>query len=394
MSSACGGPIAKFIGRKASIWLASLLCVISNIIMQSTTGIGALYFARLLNGIANGLYLTFAQLYLNECAPARYRGLVIGLFQSWTSIGTLVGTVVDNFTVKIGGRSSYIVPLGIIYIVPGLMSIGLFFIPESPRWYLLRNETEKARKALYWLRPYPDLVDQEVHEISSAIEAERALAKSADMMDMFRNPVDRRRTLLSCGAISLQAASGAMYMISYGTYFFEMAHVGSAFENACILVAVGVVAILINSAIITRWGRRRVFLTVGMTICGITQLIVAVVYQQKGPSTSTGKVSPLNPHRHENRVRKSKWLTLIPQNRLSWGSQSSTSWATMAWWRPTPGSAAPNSHLRDSEAIPLDWQRRLVSSVPGSRLSALRTSSTQIPSTGVRNTVTSGFPPA
>ncbi|KEF56953.1 uncharacterized protein A1O9_07143 [Exophiala aquamarina CBS 119918] len=289
-SSACGGPIAKFIGRKASIWLASLLCVISNIIMQTTTGIGALYFARLLNGTANGLYLTFAQLYLNECAPARYRGLVIGLFQSWTSIGTLVGTIVDNFTVKIGGRSSYIVPLGIIYIVPGLLSIGLFFIPESPRWYLLRNETEKGRKALHWLRPYPDLVDQEVSEILAAIEAERALAQSADLMDMFRNPVDRRRTLLSCAAISLQAASGAMYMISYGTYFFEMAQVGSAFENACILVAVGVVAILINSAIITRWGRRRVFLTVGMTLCGITQLIIAVVYQQKGPSTSTGKV--------------------------------------------------------------------------------------------------------
>lgn len=291
-SSACGGPIAKFIGRKASIWLASVCCVVSNVIMMATTGIGALYFARLLNGIANGLFLTFAQLYLNECAPARYRGLVIGLFQSWTSIGTLVGTVIDNFTVKIGGRNSYIVSLGIIYIVPVLMSIGLFFIPESPRWYLARNETEKARKALHWLRPYPDLVEKEIDDIAAAIEAERALAKSADMMDMFRNPVDRRRTFLAVGAISLQAASGAMYMISYGTYFFEMAHVGSAFENSCILVAVGVVAILINSAIITRWGRRRVFLTVGMTICGITQLIVACVYQQKGPSTSTGKVSP------------------------------------------------------------------------------------------------------
>ena len=290
-SSAFGGPIAKVLGRKGSIWLASLMCVVANVVMMATTSIGALYFARLLIGLANGLYMTFAQLYLNECAPARYRGLVIGLFQTWTSIGTLVGTIVDNFTVKLGGRESYLVPLGIIYIIPAVLSVGLLFIPESPRWYILQNKTDKARKALTWLRPYPDLIDGEIQEISAAIEAERALANSADMLDMFRNPVDRRRTLLSIGAIGLQAASGAMYMISYGTYFFEMAKVGSAFENSCILVAVGVIAILINSAIITRWGRRRVFLTVGMCLCGLTQLIVAVVYDKQGPGTSTGKVS-------------------------------------------------------------------------------------------------------
>ncbi|OCT50032.1 general alpha-glucoside permease [Cladophialophora carrionii] len=290
ISSSTAGPIAKFLGRKMSIWIAALLCVVANIVMMVTTSIGALYFARFLIGIANGMLMTFSQLYLQECAPAKYRGLVIGLFQSWTSIGTLVGTVIDNFTVKLDGKNQYIVSLAIIYIVPVFLSIGLLFIPESPRWYLLQGKTEKARKALNWLRPYPDTVDDEVTQITEAIEAEHALAKSAAVLDMIRNPVDRRRTLLAVGAVSLQAASGAMYMISYGTYFFEMAKVGSAFENSCILVAVGVVAILINSAVITRWGRRRVFLTVGMCLCGITQLIVAIVYDKQGASTSTGKV--------------------------------------------------------------------------------------------------------
>jgi len=70
-----------------------------------------------------------------------------------------------------------------------------------------------------------------------------------------------------------------------------MASVGSAFENSCILVAVGVLAILINSAVITRFGRRRVFLITGMLLCGLSQLIVAVVYDKNGPGTSTGKVS-------------------------------------------------------------------------------------------------------
>jgi MFS transporter, SP family, sugar:H+ symporter len=213
ISSATAGPIAKFIGRRPSIWIAAVLCVVANVIMMTTTSIGALYFARFLIGIANGMLMTFSQLYLQECAPAKYRGLVIGLFQSWTSLGTLVGTVIDNFTVKLDGKDQYIVSLAIIYIVPGILSLGLIIIPESPRWYLSRGRTEKARKALAWLRPYPETVDAEIAQISEAIEAEKALAKNAAVLDMFANPVDRRRTLLAVGGVSLQAASGAMYMI-------------------------------------------------------------------------------------------------------------------------------------------------------------------------------------
>lgn len=71
-----------------------------------------------------------------------------------------------------------------------------------------------------------------------------------------------------------------------------MAGVGSAFENSCILTAVGVFIILVNSAIITRYGRRRVFLISGLIICGICQLIVAAVYTVNPGTKSTGKVKP------------------------------------------------------------------------------------------------------
>lgn len=69
-----------------------------------------------------------------------------------------------------------------------------------------------------------------------------------------------------------------------------MANVGNAFENSCILTGLGVVAIAINSAVASRIGRRRVFLTVGMILCGISQLITAVVYTVQPGAESTGKV--------------------------------------------------------------------------------------------------------
>jgi hypothetical protein len=139
---------------------------------------------------------------------------MISSFQVWTSVGTLVGTVVDNFTAPIDGREAYLIPLGLIYIIPVLMSLGLFFVPESPRWLMQHGRTEQARKALRWLRPYPDAaVDEELDDIKVALESESAHMKSVAVWDMFRDPVDRRRTILATCALTVQGASGAMYMI-------------------------------------------------------------------------------------------------------------------------------------------------------------------------------------
>ncbi|KAJ5628551.1 Maltose permease [Penicillium lividum] len=258
--------------------------------MMTTDTIGGLYAGRLIIGIGNGFLMTFSQLYIQECSPARYRGLMLGWFQFFTSLGTLIGTIVDNFTEKMGGKNSYIIPLGLIFIIPAVLVIGMLFIPESPRWLLQHDEVEKARKALVWLRPDQETVDREMSEIQRAIEQERSLASSTSVWDMFTNPVDRRRTILAVSAVTTQAASGAMFMIAYGTYFFEMAGVGSAFENSCILTAVGVVAILLNIAVITHIGRRRTFLISGLILCGVSQLIVAIVYTVKPGTTTTGKV--------------------------------------------------------------------------------------------------------
>lgn len=139
---------------------------------------------------------------------------MISSFQVWTSVGTLVGTIVDNFTSKIMTRESYLIPLGIIFVVPVFMSIGLLFIPESPRWLLEHGSREKALKSLLWHRPYGQRgAEAELQDIQEALESETRLKQSTGIKDLFDNPVDRRRTVLAILAITLQGASGAMYMI-------------------------------------------------------------------------------------------------------------------------------------------------------------------------------------
>jgi MFS transporter, SP family, sugar:H+ symporter len=130
-----------------------------------------------------------------------------------THSGSLIGTIVDNFTAKRMDKGSYLIPLGLIYIVPAFIAFFLFFIPESPRWLLQQEHPEKARKALLWLRPYKEGVEEELADMQAALDADKELEKSTSIIDLVRDPVDRRRTLLAVAAISTQAASGAMFMI-------------------------------------------------------------------------------------------------------------------------------------------------------------------------------------
>jgi hypothetical protein len=106
-----------------------------------------------------------------------------------------------------------------IYIVPTIMTVALFFIPESPRWLILKGRYDEGVKALRWLRPVDADVDTEASEIRAAINREKELGNSVSVLDMFTNPVDRRRTLIAVCSVTLQAASGSMFIIGWSPPF-------------------------------------------------------------------------------------------------------------------------------------------------------------------------------
>jgi hypothetical protein len=133
------------------------------------------------------------------------------------------------------------------------------------------------------------------------------LSSGVGIRDVFANPIDRRRTIIAVCGLTSQAASGSMFvigtcthrteiglftdrLIAYKAYFFTMAHVSNPFAMSCVLSTVGLAALIINSLIVIHWGRRRVILTSGLLTCGVLQLIIAVVYNQKPGTPQTGKI--------------------------------------------------------------------------------------------------------
>ncbi|KAK8120010.1 uncharacterized protein PG998_004636 [Apiospora kogelbergensis] len=267
VSSSSAGFTSRWAGRRLSLWIACALVFVSTAIMQAT-------------------------LYITEVLPARFRGLGISAFAFWIAFGSFVGNFIDYGTADRPDRSSYIIPLGTVHIIPGILSIALFFLPESPRWLAARGQTAQAEKSLTWLRPGPAnwSVAAELAEMEAALAAEAQLNSSIGFMDLFRHPVDRRRSAIAILGLTTQAASGAMFLISYGTYFFSMADVGDAFTNSCILTGVGVAGLVVSNLIITRWGYRRPMMMSGFLLCGLAQLIIAVVYTVEPGTEKTGKV--------------------------------------------------------------------------------------------------------
>lgn len=70
-----------------------------------------------------------------------------------------------------------------------------------------------------------------------------------------------------------------------------MAKVTDPFAMSNVLSAISIIAFIANSLIVVRYGNRRVLLMAGLLICGMLQLIIAVVYHKAPNAKATGKVT-------------------------------------------------------------------------------------------------------
>ncbi|KAF2180366.1 general substrate transporter [Zopfia rhizophila CBS 207.26] len=292
VSSLVAGLFAAYLGRREGLWAACLLNAIACGIQIGTDSAGVLYLGRLLLGFANGFLVTFSNVYTSEASPAHLRGVMVALFAYWVNIGSMVGAVVVNYTKGRMDKLSYRIPLACLYIVPTLLTIGLFWVPESPRWLLHKGREQQARRALETLRSGAiegDELELEWTEMIKGVEEEKRIAKNTPFMDMFRGH-DLRRTLLCYGMIACQTASGVWFLIAYATYFFAVAGITKAFEFSIMNTCIGFLGVNIGMYAIRHLVGRRTILIFGAMACGLCELATAIAASVNQTAESTGKV--------------------------------------------------------------------------------------------------------
>ncbi len=264
--------------RRVGLWIACLIGAVAISVQISSRTLGALYAGRLLLGISNGFYIPYSVTYMGEVAPSHLRGPIVGMVTFQTSLGALFGILVDNYTNVHLGRSSYQIPLAVMYVIPLFIGVLLLFLPDTPRYYVSRGNYEKAAIAIQRTRGITDTdrIRAEVLDIKDTYLAEEALYQGLQLKDMFRG-AHLRRTLISIGAAIGQTATGITFLAGYSVYFYIQARIGSPF----IWVMVGLaIALTGNMAAFPaiRFLNRRLLLISCSVISAIMMFAMAIVY--------------------------------------------------------------------------------------------------------------------
>ncbi len=247
---------------------------------------GVICLGRILIGLGIGQFTVTCLLYIGEVAPQSIRGPALMMFQFMQSCSQLVGSGITQGTESIKSTGSYRIPMGLLALLPLLMLLGLWFIPESPVWYIRRDRPEKASRALMKInRSQPGYTpDQDIAAMTHMVETERLREVNSSWSSLFKDPIERRKLLYSCGAMVAQQINGIQFFYSYGVVFAQSIGIKQAFTISLItnilqVVAVGVSVVLGNKV------PRRANLLVTTVMMFLAYLIIGGL--GAGPYTKT-----------------------------------------------------------------------------------------------------------
>ncbi|KAF5292982.1 hypothetical protein FQR65_LT11100 [Abscondita terminalis] len=140
-----GGQLIDLVGRKSTIFLTDLLFLICWICMALAPSVEYLFVARAVTGFSVGIASLATPIYLGETIEAKMRGSLGLLPTALGNIGIVVCFLGGTY---LSWRN--LAWLGAALSLPFLFLV--FILPETPRWYMLKNEKKKAFDSLQWLR--------------------------------------------------------------------------------------------------------------------------------------------------------------------------------------------------------------------------------------------------
>lgn len=161
IGGAIAGIISKSLGRKIGLFIAAVLFIISAVGASQpetfnffgTLPVYSFVIYRILGGIGVGIASMISPVYIAEIAPAGSRGKLVSFNQFAIIFGMLVIYFVNYFIAR-SGNDQWLVATGWRWMffsgaIPAtLFFILLFFVPETPRFLVMKGKDDKALKVL------------------------------------------------------------------------------------------------------------------------------------------------------------------------------------------------------------------------------------------------------
>ncbi|MDQ8039440.1 MAG: MFS transporter, partial [Rickettsiella sp.] len=169
IGSGLSGRLTDRFGRRKVLIFTAITFIIGSLASALAPNVNFLIFGRTILGVAIGVGSFTAPLYLAEIAPQRIRGMLVSLNQLAITIGIVFSYLV-NYYFATQGRWTWMLGLGV---VPAfILLLGTMFLPESPRWMVLRGWEHKARTILQRIRAGEN-INKEFNEIQQTVNMEK-----------------------------------------------------------------------------------------------------------------------------------------------------------------------------------------------------------------------------
>lgn len=172
--------------------------------------------------------------------------------------------------------SAFRVIFALAWIFPGLLLLGLPFLPESPYWLVVKGKTDKAASSLRKLSaPYEDL-GARLQQIQDSIDEERRYSEvQATYTECFRG-TNWRRTRIILVCMYLPQVVGAV-LASNAPYFLNQTGLSSKTVTLMmqISIVVTILASLLNIVAMMRF-RHRPLIFSGILVCCAAYLTMGV----------------------------------------------------------------------------------------------------------------------
>lgn len=269
--SLLSGHLTDQFGRRRLMLIISFLFIVGTLIASCATQVAMILFGRLVIGVAIGIGSYTAPLYIAEVSPYKLRGALVSLNQLAITVGILCSYLIDYAFTGTAGSWRWMFGFGIIPAL--LLSVGMIFLPESPRWLVKQNMLNKATAILERLRGSQH-VAQEIRDIEHSLKV-----KQAPFREIFAPWV---RPVLFLGAMLglIQQVTGINTIIYYAPTIFQMAGFHDASSSILATVGIGVVNVLATIFAISYLDSlgRRILLLVGLVGMCLSLLGLATVF--------------------------------------------------------------------------------------------------------------------
>jgi sugar porter (SP) family MFS transporter len=266
------GALSDKFGRKRLLVMAALLFAVTSLGNALATGFTIFISWRIMGGVAIGLASNLSPMYIAEVAPARMRGKLVGLNQLTVVIGVLAAQLVNWYLVRdlpAGATDDFIRNswfgqqgwrwmFGLTAAPALLFFLGMFLVPESPRWLAKNGKQKQARDILVRVGG-ADYSNAAIAEIESTLAGgEFQRVRFADLLE----PKMRKVIVLGVILAVFQQWCGINVIFNYAEEIFRAAgyDISSVLKNIAWTGSVNLAFTFVALGVVDRGGRRPLML--------------------------------------------------------------------------------------------------------------------------------------